>query len=168
MGIAFRGLSLVMLAALPLGATAGDTIKVARVVPYMRDISDTNLHKCDWNRNLPGLISWKSGRTVEVVDADLATVGGKVLVLSIVKAHTAGGGNMSGPKWGQVRGELRENGELLGNFSIRRVSARPFDLAVCKPLDRIAVALAGDIATWLKNPTIDPDADKVPEPAPAE
>ena len=44
----------------------------------------------------------------------------------------------------------------------------PFDLAVCKPLDRIAVALAGDIATWLKNPTIDPDADKVPEPAPAE
>ena len=101
-------------------------------------------------------------------DADLATVGGKVRVLSIVKAHTAGGGNMSGPKWGQVRGELRENGELLGNFSIRRVSARPFDMAVCKPLDRIAVALAGDIAAWLKNPTIDPDADKVPEPAPAE
>ena len=167
MGIGYRGLSLVMLAALPLGATAGDTIKVARVVPYMRDISDTNLHKCDWNRNLPGLISWKSGRTVEVVDADLATVGGKVLVLSIVKAHTAGGGNMSGPKWGQVRGELRENGELLGNFSIRRVSARPFDMAVCKPLDRIAVALAGDIAAWLKNPTIDPDADKVPEPTPA-
>jgi len=168
MGIGFRGLSLVMLAALPLGATAGDTIKVARVVPYMRDISDTNLHKCDWNRNLPGLISWKSGRTVEVTDADLATVEGKVLVLSIVKAHTAGGGNMSGPKWGQVRGELRENGELLGNFSLRRVSARPFDMAVCKPLDRIAVALAGDISAWLKHPTINPDADKVAEPAPAE
>ena len=81
MGMSFRGLSLVMLAALPLGANAGDTIKVARVVPYMRDISDTNLHKCDWNRNLPGLISWKSGRTVEVTDADLATVEGKVLSL---------------------------------------------------------------------------------------
>lgn len=168
MGISFRGLSLAMLVALPLAANAGDTIKVAKVVPYMRDITDTNLHKCGWNRKLPGLISWKSGRTVEVVDTDLATVEGKVLVLSIVKAHTAGGGNMSGPKWGQVRGELRENGVLLGNFNIRRVTARPFDLAVCKPLDRVAVALAGDIAAWLKNPVIDPDADKVPEPELAE
>lgn len=170
MGMSFRGLSwsLVLLAALPLGASAGETIKVSNVVPYMRDITDTNLHKCDWNRDLPKLISWKSGRTVEVVDADLANVEGKVLLLSIVKAHTAGGGNMSGPKWGQVRGELRENGVLLGNFNIRRATARPFDLAVCKPLDRVAVALAGDIAAWLKNPTIDPDADKVPEPQPAE
>lgn len=168
MGISFRGLSLAMLVALPFCANAGDTIKVARVVPYMRDVADTNLHKCDWNRKLPGLISWKSGRTVEVVDADLATVEGKVLVLSIVKAHTAGGGNMSGPKWGQVRGELRDNGVLLGNFNIRRVTARPFDLAVCKPLDRVAVALAGDIAAWLKHPTINPDADKVPEPKPEE
>jgi hypothetical protein len=168
MGIGFRALSLVMLAALPLVANAGDTIKVARVVPYMEDISATNLPKCDWNRKLPGLVSWKSGRTVEVSDADLASVEGKVLVLSVVNAHTAGGGSISGPKWGRVRGELRENGQLLGNFNIRRVSARPFDMAVCKPLDNIAVALAVDIAAWLKNPTINPDADKVPEPMPAE
>ena len=164
MGMSFRGLSLLLLAVLPLGANAGETIKVARVVPYMRDIQDTNLHKCDWNRKLPGLISWKSGRTVEVVDADPATLPGKVLLLSVVKAHTAGGGSMSGPKWGQVRGELREDGELIGNFNIRRASARPFDMAPCKPLDNIAVALAGDIAAWLKHPTIDPDADKNAEP----
>ena len=170
MGMSFRGFSwsLVLLAALPLGVSAGETIKVANVVPYMRDISDTNLHKCGWNRKLPGLISWKSGRTVEVVDTDLATVEGKVLVLSIVNAHTAGGGSISGPKWGRVRGELRDNGELLGNFNIRRASARPFDMGVCKPLDNIAIALAEDIAAWLKQPTINPDADKVPEPAPAE
>ncbi len=168
MGISFRGLSLAMLVALPLAANAGDTIKVAKVVPYMRDIADTNLHKCDWNRKLPGLIAWKSGRTVEATDADLATVEGKVLVLSIVNAHTAGGGSISGPKWGRVRGELRENGELLGNFNIRRASARPFDMGVCKPLDNIAIALAEDIAAWLKNPTINPDADKVPEPKPEE
>lgn len=168
MGMSFRGLTLAMLAVLPLGANAADTIKVARVVPYMEDISATNLPKCEWNRTLPGLISWKSGRTVEVTDADLATIEGKVLVLSIVNAHTAGGGSMSGPKWGRVRGELRENGQLLGNFNIRRVSARPFDVSPCKPLESIAVALAEDIAAWLKQPTVNPDADKVPEPSAAK
>ena len=168
MGMSFRGLSLALVAALPLAAHAADTIKIATVVPYMEDISATNLPKCEWNRRLPGLIAWKSDRTVEATDADLATVEGKVLVLSIVNAHTAGGGSISGPKWGRVRGELRENGVLLGNFNIRRVSARPFDMAVCKPLDNIAIALAGDIAAWLKQPTINPDADKVPEPNAAE
>ncbi len=149
-------------AALPMGAMAADTIKIAKVVPYQdeQSIQSTNLPKCDWNRKLSDWIVKKSNGKVEAVDGDLASVPGQRLVLDIAMAHTAGGGSISGPKFGRVNGELREGDKLLGNFSFRRTSARPFNLSVCGPMDKIANALSSDIVRWLKNPTVDPNAGK--------
>ncbi|WP_162373250.1 hypothetical protein [Pseudoxanthomonas sangjuensis] len=146
----------------PATAMAADTIKIAKVVPYqdVKAVESTNLSKCDWNRKLSQLIVKKSRGRVEAVDAELASVGGKTLELVITMAHTAGGGGISGPKFGRVRGELRDGDKLLGNFSIKRATARPFTFSVCGPLDKVAEALSGDIVDWLENPTIDPNAGK--------
>ncbi len=152
----------IVLMSAPSAALAADTVKIAKVVPYKdaAAIAASNLIKCDWNRDLSELIVGKSHGTVEAVDGDIATMQGMRLELTIVGAHTAGGGSISGPKYARIEGELREGGNLLGNFSLKRVSARPFTLSVCGPMEKIANALSDDIVDWLKNPTIDPNAGK--------
>jgi hypothetical protein len=160
------GLWATVLACISASAMAADTIKIAKVIPYQsaESVGSTNLTQCDWNQKLSQFIVKKSRGKVEAVDTDLAQVQGKTLSLAILTAHTAGGGAISGPKWGRVTGELRDGNELLGNFSIKRVSMQPFTLSVCSPMSKVAEKLSGDIVNWLKNPTIDPDAGKAAEP----
>jgi hypothetical protein len=90
---------------------------------------------------------------------DLSSLPGNTLTIKITRAHTAGGGSVSGPKWGRIRMELRENGVVTGSHSVRRVSNRPFTLSACGPLDKIADALADDVIVWLRNPAVDPSFD---------
>ncbi|WP_295579402.1 hypothetical protein [Stenotrophomonas maltophilia] len=45
---------------------------------------------------------------------------------------------------------------MVGNFSFKRTTRRPFTFRACITLERVADALGRDVARWLENPTRDP------------
>ncbi|MEG0193542.1 MAG: hypothetical protein RR831_01910 [Stenotrophomonas sp.] len=91
-----------------------------------------------------------------VVAAPLDGSESRRLDIVVTKAHAAGGGAISGPKWGRIYGELKEDGRVVGNFSFKRTTSRPFTFRACTTLKLIAEALGGDVARWLEQPTLDP------------
>ena len=150
------GIALVFFA-VPAAIAANPPVQIAKVIPYQGDdVGSDNVRQCDWNRRLSFQTASLSRGQVVATDQDLASLPGRTLRMSITRAHTAGGGSISGPKWGRVDGELWENGQLIGNFSIKRASNRPFTLSSCAPLRKIADALAEDVNEWLKHPTLAP------------
>lgn len=150
---------LTMLAA-PAVAADGP-VQIASTIPYLNEqVGSANVRQCDWNARLSAMIIERSrGGVVAAAQEDLSSLPGNTLTIKITRAHTAGGGSVSGPKWGRIRMELRENGVVTGNHSVRRVSNRPFTLSACGPLDKIADALADDVIAWLRNPAVDPSFD---------
>lgn len=148
-------------AALPAQA-ADDSIRIREVIPYRSDSVGTASirEQCSWNRELSQNIVKASKGRVVATDQELAPLSGKTLDIVITYVHAAGGGSVSGPKWGRISGELKENGQLIGNFDLQRVTMRPFTFKACSTLSLVADALAEDVVTWLKNPGIDPNAGK--------
>lgn len=142
---------------MPAALAANPPVQIAKVIPYQGDeVGSANVRQCDWNRRLSYQLASQSRGQVVATTEDLTTLPGRTLRMAITRAHTAGGGSISGPKWGRVEGELWENGQMIGNFSIKRASNRPFTLSECGPLRKIADVLAEDINEWLKNPTLAP------------
>ncbi|HEY1033608.1 MAG TPA: hypothetical protein VGE09_01360 [Pseudoxanthomonas sp.] len=134
-------------------------MQIASTIPYLNEqVGSANVRQCDWNARLSAMIIERSrGGVVAAAQEDLSSLPGTTLTIKITRAHTAGGGSVSGPKWGRIRMELREDGVVTGNHSVRRVSNRPFTLSACGPLDKIADALADDVIAWLRKPAIDPN-----------
>ena len=95
----------------------------------------------------------QSGDDVELV-TDAPGDSGRVLHIHITDVFAPGGGVFSGPKWMQVKGALKKDGELLGSFRAKRVSSGAFTgfSGTCGILARCARAIAQDIAAWLANP----------------
>ena len=147
--------------ALPAQA-ADDSIRIREVIPYRNDAVGTApiREQCSWNRELSQNIVKASKGKVVATDQELASLTGKTLDIVITYVHAAGGGSVSGPKWGRISGELKENGQLIGNFDIQRVTMRPFTFKACSTLSLVADALADDVVAWLKNPSVDPNAGK--------
>lgn len=149
-----------MLAMAAVPAIAADgPVQIASIVPYLNEqVGSANVRQCDWNARLSAMIVERSrGAVVVGAQDDVATLPGNTLTIKITRAHTAGGGSISGPKWGRIRMELREDGVVTGNHTIRRVSNRPFTLSACGPLEKVADALADDVVAWLRKPAVDPD-----------
>lgn len=146
-------------------AMAADSpVRIAKVIPYQSDdVGSANVRQCNWNQRLSYQIASQSSGQIVATTEDLTGLPGRTLRMTITRAHTAGGGSISGPKWGRVEGQLWEDGTMIGNFSIKRASNRPFTLSTCSPLEKIADVLAEDITAWLKHPTLDPNAGKDPE-----
>lgn len=155
---------------MPAALAANPPVQIAKVIPYQGDeVGSANVRQCDWNSRLSYQLASQSRGQVVATTQDLTTLPGRTLRMAITRAHTAGGGSISGPKWGRVEGELWENGQMIGNFSIKRASNRPFTLSECGPLRKIANVLAEDIAEWLKHPTLAPKAAEDTQPMqPAE
>lgn len=149
--------------AVPAALAAQPPVQIAKVIPYKGDTGTANVRQCDWNSRLSFQIASKSKGQVTATTQDLSTLPGRTLRMAITAAHTAGGGSISGPKWGRVDGELWEDGTMIGNFSLRRVTNRPFTLSVCGPLEKVADTLSEDINAWLQHPTLDPNAGKSQE-----
>jgi hypothetical protein len=140
-------------------ASAADgTIRISEDIPYRSDAVGGALIRaeCDWGRELSASIVRNARGTVEATDADLATLSGRTLHIVITKAHAAGGGAVSGPKWGRIYGELKQDGQLVGNFTLKRTTNRPFTFRACTTLEQIADTLGADVAKWLQKPTLDP------------
>lgn len=147
-----------LVAAMPVMAADGP-VQIASTIPYLNDqVGSANVRQCDWNARLSAMIVERSrGAVVVGPQDDVAALPGNTLTIKITRAHTAGGGSVSGPKWGRIRMELREDGVVTGNHSVRRVSNRPFTLSACGPLEKIADALADDVVAWLRKPAVDPN-----------
>jgi hypothetical protein len=80
-----------------------------------------------------------------------------VLILEIVSAVGGGGGAWSGPKSVTVKGELREDGKVIGSFTASRFSgggAWGGFKGTCSIFGRCIKVLGEDIAAWLKKPTM--------------
>ncbi len=81
---------------------------------------------------------------------------GRVLMLEFSQILGHGGGAWSGAKAVTVKGQLYENGRLVGDFTGRRYSgggAFGGFKGTCAILGRCVKALGKDIAYWLQAPT---------------
>jgi hypothetical protein len=157
LAIVFTAASMLMLA-LP---AAAETYTVVSPVPFSeksqasREVKET----CTLDIRLPQFVEKFAKRGVEVVIAGDPgeNVEGKVLYLEIVHVLGTGGGAWSGAKSVTVEGVLKENGEVIGSFTGARYSgggAFGGFKGTCAILGRCIETLGKDIATWLKNPTM--------------
>lgn len=115
--------------------------------------------ECTLQTRLPQFIKDSATTmTVELVEDIEATTAGRVLKIEIVNVIGKGGGAWSGSKSVSVRGELTENGEVIGTFISSRFSgggAFGGYKGTCSILGRCVKAMGADIAAWLSNPTMD-------------
>lgn len=149
--------ALLALASLPV--FAAEPIRIAEVVPYRDGVGSAAMRaECDWNRVLSEEIVRRSKGRVVATDADLSTLSGPVLKLSIVNVHAAGGGGFSGPKWGVIRGELVGTGKAPMTFELRRTTSAGMSFSACGSMAKVGRALAVDVVEWLDDPTSAPPA----------
>lgn len=140
--------------ALSAHATDAAPIRIAAEVPYRAEVGGELIRQeCAFGRDLSSSIVRHAGGRVVVAAA--GEDAGRRLDIVVTKAHAAGGA-ISGPKWGRIYGELKEDGRVVGNFSFKRTTSRPFTFRACTTLKLVAEALGGDVARWLDNPTLDP------------
>jgi hypothetical protein len=145
--LAVAGTGVLLAAAAPLAAFA-QAVTVARTIDFApaASVRKQIVDECRLQSIVPSSLA-KSSARVELVD-DASTD----LDLQISDVHGPGGGFFSGPKWVEVKGELRRDGEVL-TFRAKRVSvADPFSGGTCGILGKCARALGADIAAWLENP----------------
>lgn len=135
---------------------ADEKIMISATIPYENsDTANDDIRKdCDWNQKLAQNIVKESNSSVEVTDKDLTKFSGKKLVIMIDQVHSIGGGGFTGPKWAHIRGKLSEKGKVIGSFeALRKTIGGTF--RACATLDNLGEELGGDVAGWLKNPTMD-------------
>ena len=147
--------AVVMLASAPSVATAGDDVKVLRIISFSSDakVREAVKQQCNIQTDVPRFIEANSDR-VPPVDGSLGT-NGRVLDLTIVAARATGGGYLSGGKWVTVEGVLTENGRKIGNFKAKRITIGYLNFRACGAALRCSKALGKDIAEWLEDPQRD-------------
>lgn len=135
-----------------------DTVTISRSVPFAADsgASENVKRECKFETRLPEYIrkQAKRGLKVVVTEEPLENVPGKVLFLETTNVFAPGGGGYSGSKSAIVTGELKENGEVLASVTARRRTLVGMTPGTCSMLKRIAKKLGEDIATWLREPTM--------------
>jgi hypothetical protein len=151
------------LAAWSFDSVAEDAVyNVVSPVPFAEDSGATGKVKaeCTLETRLPQFIAEAAKRGVKVVIGPAPEEGadGKYLYLEFTHVMGAGGGAWSGPKSVTAKGELIENGEVIGSFISSRYStggAFGGYKGTCSILGRCIKAMGKDIAAWLKSPTMD-------------
>jgi hypothetical protein len=133
-------------AAKPAPAPSG--IQLARKTPVAGGVNvhDKVLSECNIETMLPQMIA-EHNSEVKLVDS----AGGTHLELKIVDIHAPNGGLFSGPKWITVEGKLVSGKTVKGDFTAKQSSMA--SATACGMLSKVMVVMAGDIATWLNNPS---------------
>jgi hypothetical protein len=115
--------------------------------------------ECMLQSKLPQFIKDYSRKVdVNLVDDAGDNAQGRVLTIEIINVLGAGGGAWSGSKAVTVKGELTENGEVVGTFTAARYSsggAFGGFKGTCAILGRCVKSMGKDIAGWLVKPTMD-------------
>ncbi len=148
-----------------MGAQAADavTVTVQRETPFADDalIAGKVKRECTISADLPAILAEhgkKAHIDVQLVDKADQAIAGRVLLMEIVDADSAGNAFLGHHKSMTVRGKLFESGRQIGSFTARRNSmggAFGGFKGSCTVLDRTAKALGRDIAEWLAHPRED-------------
>ena len=147
-----------MLALSSASRAADGSIHIVAEVPYRDGVGGQLIRdECAFGKDITDSIVYQARGQVVVASGDVSTTSGKWLDVVITKAHAAGGGAPTGPKWGRIYGELKEDGRVVGNFTFKRTTSRPFTFRACTTLKLITDALGKDVAKWLQAPTFDPN-----------
>ena len=107
--------------------------------------------ECGLEASLPEMVR-AAASDVELVSGPAS--GARTLTLAIAEVHAPGGGPFSGPKSMTVEATLREGGKVVATARSHRVTAEPFG-GTCGQLQKVARAIASDLAAWLANPASD-------------
>lgn len=136
-------------------------VTVSTVIPFTESsgVIGTVKNECQIQTRLPEFIqsSAKDDPQVVLTADPIEQAKGRVLILEIVSVVGGGGGAWSGPKSVTVKGELREDGKVIGSFTAARYSgggAWAGFKGTCSIFGRCVKVLGVDIAGWLKKPTM--------------
>ncbi len=121
--------------------------------------SDNVKAECKLQTRLPQFIkSYAKGIDIVLTEELNDSTEGRVLHMEIIQVVGAGGGAWSGAKSVTIKGELTEDGEVIGTFIASRYSgggAFAGFKGTCSILGRCIKAIGSDIARWLAHPTMD-------------
>ncbi len=132
----------------PKSAAKGIALSPMTPVSPAVNVHQKTLDECRLQTLLPQLIAERNSEVV-LTDGGGATK----LELKIVDVHAPSGGWFSGPKWITVEGRLLQGKTVKGSFVAKETSMA--SATACGMLSKVMTVLAGDIATWLQNPTKD-------------
>jgi len=143
------------------GDAPAGAVTVNHVAPYAENsgVFDTVKNECQLETKLPEFIQSfaKNAPKVLITTDPLEKVQGKVLVLKIVSVTGLSGGGWTGPKSVTVKGELQEDGKVIGSFTAARYStggAFAGFKGTCSIFGRCIKVIGEDIAKWLKKPSM--------------
>lgn len=145
--------------ALGSGSTA-QTIKIQQSIPYQKGapIAANIKTECPLNTQLSEHTQTYGKEynlnIVRVSQLD-KNAAGKVLLVEINDAVSAGNAFIGHQKFVRISGTLYENGKKISSYSARRVSGGGFWGAYkgsCTVLNRTVKALGKDTTLWLSNP----------------
>lgn len=138
-----------------VGSASAGTVKVPQTIGFSddADVRPKVKDECQVQTKVPKFLKDFSS-DVELVEGDPGGAG-RVLSMRITEVHAPGGGAFSGPKWVTVKGELHEDGRVIGNFTARRGSGGGVFggyKGTCAIVGRCAKTIGKDIAAWLESP----------------
>ena len=99
-----------------------------------------------------------AGMTVVRASSDAAKGVSKRLHVEIDRVGGAGGGGWTGGKMVHAVGTLKENGKIIGSFSVQRSSSGGAFGAfkgTCSLMGRDVKSMARDVSEWITSPTKD-------------
>ncbi|MCC7463792.1 MAG: hypothetical protein IT480_15190 [Gammaproteobacteria bacterium] len=111
--------------------------------------------QCQLQTRIPEAIAAQAtrrGLKVRLTTPDEAAAG-RVLTIVIEGVLGAAGGAWTGTKSLVLRGELRDDGTLIGSF-VAREQQTALTQNTCEALTTCGRKLAAQIARWLKTPTL--------------
>ena len=155
-----RSAVLLIALALPLAATAGQTLTIPKKTEFARGASvpEAVRDECQLPQKVSEFVKEYAGKnfdSVKLVDKVSPQSGGDALTMQIVGVQGVAGGAWSGPKSVTVEGKYYKNGKLAGTFRVvRRSGGGAFGgyKNTCSILGRCTKAIGKDVAEWMKAP----------------
>jgi hypothetical protein len=150
-------------AVLLLGSSVamGQAVTMERVVPYAADAEVATKVRTECVKLQGQLAAYTqeyakaNGMTVHLIDGLAKDASGRVLVVEITEAISAGNPFIGHRKFSRIQGTLFEDGAAVASFKGQRNSmggAFGGYKGSCSVLGRTVKALGQDVAGWLMNP----------------